>query len=122
MNKYNNTDPGVYTKEVQEIVFPAALVANDVSNLGSKFGNRRVTEVAAGSSHTLFLTDDDRLYGIGDNFYGQLGSSSGMQPSCYEPGPLLPACDPLIARKQEIVELERSLFGPDPISKIFAGR
>eukprot|EP00960_Hanusia_phi_P027172 746676-Hanusia_phi.AAC.6 len=121
-NDYNNTDPGIYTLEVKQVVFPPALVANDVSNLGSKFGNRRIRQVAAGSSHTLFLTDDDRLYGIGDNFYGQLASDSGMQPSCYEPGPLLPACDPMLAKKTEIVELERAKFGPERISKIFAGR
>jgi alpha-tubulin suppressor-like RCC1 family protein len=37
-----------------------------------------VKEVAAGRYHSLYLTDDGQLYGMGDNQYGQLGQGAGI--------------------------------------------
>jgi len=36
----------------------------------------KVSTVAAGDMHSLFLTDDGRLWAMGDNDYGQLGDGT----------------------------------------------
>ncbi len=44
-------------------------------------GTVTVVEVAAGSRHSLALTDSGRLFAFGDNSHGQLGlgNSAGMR-------------------------------------------
>ena len=37
--------------------------------------NITISQIACGSSHTMFLTDDGNVYGVGNNYYRQLGYS-----------------------------------------------
>ncbi|KAG2389576.1 hypothetical protein C9374_014136 [Naegleria lovaniensis] len=53
--------------------------------------NRTIVRVCAGDSHTLVLSDNNRLFSFGDNTYGQLGigESSTKVPYVMEPVPVV---------------------------------
>lgn len=44
--------------------------------MSGQLSGKRVVEIAAGGFHNFVLTSDGRLYGWGDNAFGQLGDSS----------------------------------------------
>ncbi|MDR1426980.1 MAG: Ig-like domain repeat protein [Bifidobacteriaceae bacterium] len=58
----------------EDITSPALL---QLPNLG----NDRVTQIAAGGAHSLFLTSAGKVYAFGDNQYGQLGIGSTVRPA-----------------------------------------
>ena len=47
--------------------------------LGWLAGGARVVQVALGYAYTLLLADDNRLYAVGDNDYGQLGRGTASE-------------------------------------------
>jgi alpha-tubulin suppressor-like RCC1 family protein len=57
-------------------------------SLGAATRNaERVVEAAAGGAHSLALTSTGRLYAFGQNFYGQLGSSTSNGEETANPTP-----------------------------------
>ncbi len=59
----------------------------DVESMEIKFPNQsvHVTDLALGERHIIILTDQQLVYGLGDNFYGQLGIENMMVPFTHEP-------------------------------------
>jgi alpha-tubulin suppressor-like RCC1 family protein len=47
------------------------LVATPIATL--KLGGRKITQVAAGVTHSLILAEDGSVFSFGDNYFGQLG-------------------------------------------------
>jgi alpha-tubulin suppressor-like RCC1 family protein len=51
--------------------------------------NGTVTQVAAGSDHSLVVTSSGQLYAFGYNYYGQLGSTTNVKTGTPDPTPTL---------------------------------
>jgi alpha-tubulin suppressor-like RCC1 family protein len=48
-------------------------------DLNGALAGKTIVQVVRGRSHTLALTSEGRIYGWGDNFYGQLGDNTMIQ-------------------------------------------
>ena len=61
--------------------------SNLIISGNTSFTREKIKTINVGENHTLFLTDYGRVYGCGDNKYGQLGSTINNDTTIANPVP-----------------------------------
>lgn len=60
-----------------------------IPNLPEVFDGIRLKSIKCGADHTIFLTQNGRMYGCGENIYGQIGIINDNQHQRYQLKPIL---------------------------------
>ena len=81
-------------------VAPSARKPVAISSLGSN-----IAQVAAGRTHSLFLTSTGEVYAVGFNRFGQLGTGGATSSSSYN-------------RQPQLISFDDAPYGPHTITQI----
>jgi alpha-tubulin suppressor-like RCC1 family protein len=83
-------------KEIRKVAFPKLLSLP-----------KKIIQICVGNSHSLFLTSENTVYGIGSNQFGQLGLPANNLPSTDEPLEL----NTSELQNKEIIQIQTGIAG-----------
>ncbi len=78
------TNSGIYTTNPNP-----TLITTNIAGTSTPFNTLTISAIACGKSHSLFITNDGKVYCCGRNYYGQLGITTNSETGTANPQPTL---------------------------------